>query len=110
MKILPTLVLSLCGLALSNNAHAFRCGHELVRIGDHKLDVLDKCGEPATVDRRSGIRGSRLRHPYGALQLEQFEEVEIEEWIYNFGPRRFREYLRFENGILKDIEQLDYGR
>ncbi|WP_232056649.1 MULTISPECIES: DUF2845 domain-containing protein [Methylomonas] len=95
---------------MSNNAHAFRCGHELVRIGDHKLDVLDKCGEPATVDRRSGIRGSRLRHPYGALQLEQFEEVEIEEWIYNFGPRRFREYLRFENGILKDIEQLDYGR
>lgn len=96
-------------LLVSNDALALRCGHLLVEVGDHKLDVLDKCGEPNFVDRRIGFRGNRLRHPYGALEIDQFEEVEIEEWVYDFGPRRLRQQLTFENNILKQINNLDYG-
>jgi len=99
-------------LALSFDAHdawAFRCGHELVQVGDHKLDVLDKCGEPDAMQERTAIRGSRLRHPYGVLQIDDHEEVLIEEWVYNFGPRKFKQFLRFEDGILVSIRPLRHG-
>lgn len=98
-------------ILLPANAWALRCGNQLVQVGDRKIEVLDKCGEPDMVDRRFGIRGSRLRHPpQGALEIDQFEEVEIEEWIYDFGRRKFRQFLRFENGELKQIDNLGYGR
>ena len=100
----------LVGLLLAAaDAHALRCGRQLVQVGDHKTDVLEKCGEPESADTRFGVRGSRLRHPYGALQIEEFEEVLIEEWVYNFGPRKFKQFLQFEDGVLKKIDNLSYG-
>lgn len=99
----------LLALLFANDAYALRCGHRLVHIGDYKMDVLEKCGDPDTVDRRVGFRGSRFRHPHGALELEQFEQVDIEEWVYNFGPRHFKQLLEFENGELKSIRNLNYG-
>jgi hypothetical protein len=36
-------------------------------------------------------------------------EVPVEEWTYNFGPRRFMRSIRFENGIVTSIETLGYG-
>jgi hypothetical protein len=103
------LALLLCLLLMATEAQAFRCGRKLVQIGDHQLDVLEKCGEPEWADERVGARGSRLRHPYGALEIGQYEQIVIEEWIYNFGRRKFKQFLYFENGILKDIRSLDYG-
>jgi len=97
-------------LLISTNAQAFRCGRQLVQVGDHKTDVLEKCGDPEWTDQRTVVLRSRLRHPYGALQFDQYEEVTIDEWIYNFGSRKFKQRLQFENGILKKIENLDYGR
>lgn len=97
-------------ILLAPSAWAFRCGTQLVLVGDHKLDVLNKCGEPDYVDRRMGFRGNRLRHPpNNALEIDQFEEVEIEEWIYDFGRHKFKQFLQFENGVLKKIDLLDYG-
>jgi len=96
-------------MAAATNAWAFRCGRELVQVGDHKLDVLDKCGDPDSVEERIAVRGRRLNHPYGALQIEDYQEVLIEEWVYNFGPRKFKQFLQFEDGILKKIRNLSYG-
>lgn len=95
---------------MSSDAWALRCGNQLVQIGEHKIEVLDKCGEPDFVDKRIGFRGSRLHPPGGALELDQFEEVEIEEWTYDFGPHKFRQFLQFENSVLKKIDHLNYGR
>lgn len=102
------LLISLA-MMFAGDVLAMRCGHRLVRIGDHKSEVMEKCGEPDSVDERRAIRGSRLRHPYGALEIDQFEEVLIEEWIYNFGPRKFQQLLEFEDGELKQIRNLGYG-
>lgn len=102
-------VLCLLLLMVATEAHAFRCGRQLVQVGDEKLDVLEKCGDPDSADERIAIRGSRLRHPYGALQFDQYEEVVIEEWVYNFGPRKFKQFLLFEDGVLKKIRNLGYG-
>jgi hypothetical protein len=88
---------------------AFRCGSWLITKGDHETEVLQKCGEPQYMEERIGYRGDRLRHPRGSLEIEQFEQVIIHEWIYNFGPRRLQQRLLFENGILKEINDLEHG-
>jgi hypothetical protein len=103
------LVLILWGILLAADANAFRCGRELVQVGAHKNDVLEKCGDPESMDERIAVRGSRLRHPYGALEIDQYEEIVIEEWVYNFGPRKFKQFLLFEDGVLKKIHNLSYG-
>ncbi|MGR9101323.1 MAG: DUF2845 domain-containing protein [Gammaproteobacteria bacterium] len=90
-------------------AHALRCQGKVVDIGDYKVEVLQKCGEPAWTERRYGTEGSRLHHPGRTLDIDQYEEIVIDEWTYNFGPRRFMRLLMFENGVLKEIIKLDYG-
>ncbi len=97
------LVLSLFSF---NTAHAMRCGQRLVELGDYKEEVLDRCGEPESVQRRTKLAGSTLHFPFRTLDIQQFEEIQIEEWIYNFGSSRFKQYLRFENGQLKEIKTL----
>jgi len=103
-------VLLFCLSLTMSDALAFRCGRELVQVGDHKLEVLEKCGEPEWADQRIALMGSRLRHPYGALVEDRYEEVVIDEWIYNFGRRKFKQFLQFENGILRKIQKQGYGR
>ena len=85
------LVLSLCSI---NTAFALRCGHQLVQLGDYKGDVFDRCGAPESVETRTKIVGSTLHHPRRTLDLQQFEEIQIEEWVYNFGSYRLQHYLR----------------
>lgn len=109
MRALVLLGILSMGLVVPGEVLAMRCGHKLVRVGDHKTDVLAKCGEPDDVEERTAVRGTRLRHPYGALEIDQFEEVVIEEWTYNFGSRKFQQLLEFENGELKNIQELGYG-
>lgn len=88
-------------------AWALRCGSQLVTLGDYKLQVLSKCGEPMFVDSRIEFRVVRL---YGSgLEFERYVPVTIEEWTYNFGPNRFVRLLRFENGRLVSVESLGYG-
>ncbi len=102
-------LLAACLLITATDALALRCGRKLVQEGEHKSDVWAKCGEPDWVDERIAVRGNRLRHPRGTLEISDFEEVLIEEWTYNFGPRKFKQLLQFENGILTDIQSLGYG-
>ena len=37
-------------------------------------------------------------------------EIQIEEWVYNFGSQRFMQLLTFEDGRLKQIQDLGYGQ
>lgn len=99
-------------------ASDLRCGSRLVSIGDHRFDVLRKCGEPAHVETWEEVRVKRNLLLSSPLTPEQElilqsplsrELVIIEEWQYNFGQNRFIRYLRFENGRLKRIETGDYG-
>ena len=87
-----------------------RCGTNLVELGDDKYKVLEICGEPESIYHRTKIIGSTLHHPWRTLDIEEYEEIEVEEWIYNFGRNRFRQSLLFENGILVDIKDLKRSR
>jgi len=105
-------------LVLDASDDSFRCDSKIISLGTRKFEVLAKCGEPSYRDFRIEKRvkrdffrdltpkneRERLREP---LFVE--EPVEVEEWVYNFGSTQFLRYLRFENGILVDIETGDYG-
>jgi hypothetical protein len=96
----------------------FRCGNEIISVGDRKFDVQRKCGEPANVDMRQEIRkrnlgpvvfgpDNRIQIYPGPFLVEEL--VTIEEWEYNLGPAKFIRYLTFENGFLVTIALGDYG-
>ena len=90
-------------------AHALRCGNRLVLVGASTAEVLDKCGEPATRDQWVEYRTVPQSSSFTPLQEQVYLPVTIEEWVYNFGARRFMQKFHFEDGRLSDIEALGYG-
>jgi Protein of unknown function (DUF2845) len=133
MKNIKTLKCRLCAILIvlvalfTESALAFKCGRFIVDEGDYKDDVYDKCGEPDSVqshyEKRGNIAhgavgiGNNPGYRYGpstSFNAGQayYQEVDIlvEEWLYDFGSSRMRQLLRFENGRLKEIENLGRRR
>jgi hypothetical protein len=111
------VILLLAAVAQASEAD-FRCGNEIISVGDRKFDVLRKCGDPVNVDARQQIRtrsiGPVVFGPNRTIQIYPApllvdELVTIEEWEYNSGPSKFIRYLTFENGSLVSIALGDYG-
>jgi hypothetical protein len=118
------MLLAICALLLlaTGPAFAFRCGAKLVTEGDHYSKVLKYCGEPIGVQERVIYREGptrpriRIDGPNG-VQIDRevltynrsYVEVAVEEWTYNFGPRRLMQLVRFENGFVVEVDQLGYG-
>jgi hypothetical protein len=88
-------------------AHAFRCGTRIITRGDHAEKILKFCGEPTTVQSRFAQRSFISR--YGRVYPGLIEELVIEEWTFNFGPRQLMRVVRLENGLVADIKHLGYG-
>ena len=96
-------------LTLSSNSFAIYCGQYVIDIGDRKDQVLEKCGDPESTQTRTKLIGTTIQDPSRVLGFQSYEQIVIDEWIYNFGPNRFKEQLRFENNILRDINALERG-
>ncbi|MFO0334070.1 MAG: DUF2845 domain-containing protein, partial [Pseudomonadota bacterium] len=100
------------GALLSSPAAAsgFSCGTRVVNEGMELFEVRAACGEPAQVTRTSILRRPVIwRHGRPWYVGEDVVPVPVETWIYNFGPTRLMRKLRFEDGVLKDVETLGYG-
>jgi len=110
-----TITLPLCaallGIMITLPAQALRCDRNVISTGDLKIEVRRHCGEPLSVEEW-------YEHP--PLQIFDDElgyfvprasgrPVHMEEWIYNFGPRRLMRKLTFRDSELIKIESLDYG-
>ena len=67
----------------------FRCGTRLVRTGDTKLDVMEKCGPPVFKETVSGAN-----------------EALVEQWHYRPDTGSFPRILTFTGGRLVDIEAI----
>lgn len=102
------LMLGILCFAAAMPAHALRCGTRLISEGDHASRLLRYCGEPQSVDTRSVRRGV-VGNVGGAIFPGFFEDVLVEEWTYNFGPRKLMRLVRIENGIVAEISHLGYG-
>lgn len=95
-------------LLASAEADALRCDRELITKGDRAVEVKRHCGEPIAVEKRYVPRTVYARR--GRVVARGWPtEVVVEEWTYNFGPKRLMRVIRLENGVVKDIEPLGYG-
>ena len=99
------------GLLAASPAFAFRCGNKIVSEGDTRGAVAAKCGEPdEVVTQRSVFRRPVIwtgGRPY--YIGENLIEIPIESWVYNLGPNKLMQRVRFEGGVVVDIETLGYG-
>jgi len=123
------LLSSSSSAAFSGGATQFRCGNDLVFLGDSVADVMLSCGEPSyrhvtgakgkarTVKRKNskGSEGdssdeSLSRKKKRVASKTEYEEKVAETWYYNRGSNDFVYSLRFEGGVLTKIVQGNRGK
>lgn len=100
------------GLLAASPAFAFRCGNKIVAEGDTRDAVAAKCGEPTDVISGRSVFRRPIVWGYGGRPHfigEDFMEIPVESWIYNLGPNKLMRRIRFEGGVVVDIETLGYG-
>lgn len=100
-------------LLASVAAHAdddMRCGNRLISSGDTLDKVLTLCGEPRSREHRTIVR--RPSYDLGGRIIyfgDGFVEVPVDVWTFNFGPNRLMRRVRFIDGLVDNIDTLDYG-
>lgn len=111
MKPLKSFAIALAVmLPAAAGADAMRCGNRIVSSGDTRSKVLQLCGEPTDVVKRTV-----LRRPYydfrGRIIYygDGLVEIPVESWTYNFGPYKLMRRIRFVDGLVEDIETLGHG-
>lgn len=98
----------------------FRCGSNLIHIGDSKFQVLGKCGEPTAKevvgDQVSGgfasttrDRAREDRRPSQTRGTYTESSATLETWTYNCGSSEFSYNLTFRGQNLIEIKNLGYG-
>lgn len=88
---------------------AMRCGNDIVAKGDHLLEVLEHCGEPDLREEYVVRKPVLLqRHPLLPYYTE-IRPVSVRQWTYNFGNSRFMRQIRFEDGVIREIETKGRG-
>ena len=107
-KTIPGICLIAAALAVAGPAAAdsMRCGSKLMTDGDPADKVEAYCGPPASIERREILR------PWGyqrGVTIHSTYEVSVELWTYNFGPNKLMYRLRFEDGLLVDVDTLTHG-
>lgn len=109
MKLAKITTLLLSCLVMSPAALALRCGSELVQEGDHVIDVQRACGDPVFAEQWLE-QMPVLYRPHVLLPYRQeWQAVSVRLWTYNFGPRKFMQVIRFENGRVVEVEGLRKG-
>jgi hypothetical protein len=102
--------------ASADSDSGFRCGARLVNTGDHMAEVREKCGDPDLVTTRVAKRTQKQKirrwSPEGiAEEFTEEREIEVllDEWVYDFGEKRFMRYVGFENNRVVDIQTGNRG-
>jgi hypothetical protein len=100
-------------------ADSVRCGERLASTGDSTYEVKAQCGDPDAANHRVEYRTVRVRVPASCVVengqrrceaiVEHTVEIQIDEWIYDFGKNRFIEHLTFEQGQLIRVANGGYG-
>jgi hypothetical protein len=81
----------------AGNESTFRCGTDVIQLGDSNYRVMAKCGPPSSKD----YIGANYR--YGTLPASEF--LDMERWIYNRGSTDFIYSLMFAGGSLTEISR-----
>ena len=78
---------------------SMRCGSELISKGTSQAKVAALCGQPTQVVRPAVSDGVE----------PGVSDVEEEIWVYNLGPYKLMQRIRFRNGVVANIDSVGYG-
>jgi len=110
---------ALAGVAVAASAHAdgsLRCKTRLISPGAAAYEVRSVCGTPDDTQSRTESRTIRravsvpCATGYCSAMVDETVTVNVEEWIYDFGPQRFIQFLTFESGKLINVRSGGYGK
>ncbi|MGI9261387.1 MAG: DUF2845 domain-containing protein, partial [Woeseiaceae bacterium] len=105
-------------MASADPAWALRCGNKIIKEGMPEQEVIDLCGEPASVERMGFVlrpyiikrpAGKPGHHSTGRFYGGYHEELEVVEMLFNFGPHKLMRLIRFEGGRVSYMETAGYG-
>lgn len=104
-------IAALAFLAASPAFATMRCGTKLIDDGASRSEVAAKCGEPDDVVTMKSVFRRPVIWSYGKPYFvgENYVEIPVESWIYNFGPNKLMRRVIFEGGYVTEIETLGYG-
>ena len=102
------LLASLPGVTLSQS---IRCSDKVISRGSSRFEVAGLCGDPQQIEHKTiyntvsgGVPGQ------SNLITGSSVEIQVELWTYNFGPNKLMQRIRFEDGVVVQIESLGrYG-
>jgi hypothetical protein len=81
------------------------CEWTSLHVGDAKLDLIARCGEPALVELRTEgvvVGGPGTLRDAAALSRAALHEVEV--WTYDFGPQSFVRFVVIDGGVVVRID------
>jgi len=84
-----------------------RCDQLAIHEGDTTLDLLTRCGPPATQDERVETYTVELLTPAGPALESRTRVVEV--WRYDFGPRVLTRHATVAGGRVRKVETGSYG-
>lgn len=106
MKRIPTLIVALLGLASAGaRAESLRCNGQIADVGDSRVSVLHKCGEPKLRDSfcaQVWQPGSPYPVPEGFVG-GAVPCLVVDEWLYERGPGEMTAIVRFQYGKVQSI-------
>jgi hypothetical protein len=100
----------LCFLALmtmpciKTYAESLDCRGGIVSVGDSRIDLITKCGEPDLKDSHTEEFSERIDKDTKTKLI-----VTVDEWTYNFGPSQLIRIVTMKNGRISDIRTGNYG-
>lgn len=97
-------------LGSASTGYAFRCGSNIVGVGDAKAKVLLECGPP-TYKEQVGVKEESYGGESGRKRGSKTKKSKkVEQWTYNCGESDFIYILTFEGGKLIKEETAGRGR
>ncbi len=85
-------------------AESLDCSGGIISVGDSRVDLLAKCGEPDHTESHEEAISERLDPG-----LRQKTYVTVEDWTYNYGPSKFMRIVTLRNGRVAHIRTGNYG-
>jgi hypothetical protein len=83
------------------------CDASAIHVGDSKVDLLARCGEPMIVDvRPDAAYGVDV---YRGVLAKNAAVVDLEVWTYDFGPQQLVRFVYFREGVVRRIDTGSHG-
>jgi hypothetical protein len=109
--VINAVILALGLLVAAPSFASVRCGTKIITEGTTRSEVAAKCGEPDEVVTHQSVFRRPVVWTRGRPYFvgQDFIEIPVESWVYNFGPNKLMQRIRFEDGVVVQIETLGYG-